>query len=118
MMGVGEDFRALVGNLACIDLMEMIEAKGWDTEEVKRKLERIEDNLKRDLGYKDEVKEMQDEYIKKRAGIAAGYNTRIEGIIKSLQVAAPLPRLARPAQQPALQPEADEDEGDVDYGSG
>jgi len=110
LMGVGEDFRALVGNLGCIDLMEMIESKGWDTEEVKKKLETIEDNLKKDLGYKDEVKEMQDAYIKRRAEIAASYNSRIEHIIKTLQEnnGQKLPAPAQPKGP---------DEGDF-YGAG
>jgi len=118
MMGVGEDFRALVGNLACIDLMEMIEAKGWDTAEVKKKLEMIEDNLRKDLGYKDEVKDFQTAYAKARAETAAKYNIRIEQIIKALQEPAGQKQPQKQKMVSVVQEEPDEGEGDADYGAG
>ena len=62
LMGVGEDFRSLTVNVGIVDLMELIEAKGWNAEEVKTKLKSLEDQLKKDLGLTDELKALKEKY--------------------------------------------------------
>ena len=85
LMGVGEDFRSLVANISVIDLMEMIEKKGWDTEEVKARLERISEGLKKDLGYVDDAKLVNEKFKRQIGGINAEYDSKIEQITNSLK---------------------------------
>lgn len=61
MVGVAEDFRSLLVNIGIIDLMEIINKKGWDPKAVQERLTEIADNLKKDLGFTDEIKKLDDE---------------------------------------------------------
>jgi hypothetical protein len=83
LMGVAEDFRSLIANVGILDLMEMIEAKGWDPEEVKNRLQILEEYLKKDLGFTDDVKEIKERFVKASAEINARYNAEAEKVINS-----------------------------------
>ena len=68
LMGFGEDFRAMVANVAIMDLIDMIEKKGWDVEEVNHKLTVLVENLKKDLNLSDahgELRKQHNERLKK-----------------------------------------------------
>ena len=86
LMGIGEDFRSLVANLAVIDLMEMIEKKKWDSEEVKRRLDEISHGLKRDLGYIDDAKVINERFKETVTAINAEYDLKRSEILKTLGV--------------------------------
>jgi hypothetical protein len=81
LMGIAEDFRSLVANVAILDLMEMIDAKGWEPEEVKARLTNLEEYLKKDLGFTDDVKEIKEQHVRAAAAINARYNAEAEKII-------------------------------------
>lgn len=82
LTGVGEDFRSLTVNVGIIDLMELIEAKGWKTDEVEQKLKSLEDQLKKDLGLTDELKDIKDKYEKDQTEINAKYDAERDELIK------------------------------------
>jgi len=100
LMGIGEDFRSLTVNVGIIDLMELIETKGWDADEVKSKLEKLADKLKEDLGLKDELKDVNEKYAKERAEVNAEYDNRRNTLIEQHEV----PEAPEP-------PEKDEEDG-------
>lgn len=60
MLGVAEDFRSLLVNIGIIDLMEMINKKGWNQKDVQERLTTIADNIKKDLGFTDEIQELDN----------------------------------------------------------
>ena len=64
LLGVGEDFRSLVANVCILDLMEMVDKKGWNEEEIKKRLDDISEGLKKDLGYVDELQLLREKHAK------------------------------------------------------
>lgn len=86
LMGIGEDFRSLTANVAIIDLMEMIEAKGWDSNTVSEKLKKLESQLKDDLGLKDELKARTDKHHKDLAEINAKFDARRDELVAAFAV--------------------------------
>ena len=61
LMGVGENFRSFLANLAIIDLIEIMNEKGWNVEEVKTRIEKLQDHLKKDLGLTDKFDDLKKE---------------------------------------------------------
>jgi len=86
LMGIGEDFRSLVANIGIIDLMEMIDKKGWDTEEVKKRLNEISEGLKKDLGYMDDGKMVNERFKQQVTNINNEYDLKRAEILKTLGV--------------------------------
>jgi len=82
LMGIGEDFRSLTVNVGIIDLMEMIETKGWDAAEVKEKLEKLAEQLKSDLGLRDELKDAKAKHQKDQEEINADFDSRRAELIE------------------------------------
>ena len=78
LMGVAEDFRSMVTNVAIMDLMQDINRRGWDTAKVNNLLEELTTNLKIDLGYVDGGEKIREQYSEDVATINAHYDTAIE----------------------------------------
>lgn len=80
LMGVAEDFRAMVTNVAVIDLMEAINRKGWDMDKVNELLTELTTNLKIDLGYVDGGEKIREKYEEDIAVINSHYDAAVERI--------------------------------------
>lgn len=77
LMGVGEEFRSLIANVAIIDLMDMLKKKDWDSEEVNRLLKKLSEDLRIELGYVDGGKILQERYKDRVAEINSRYDHAI-----------------------------------------
>lgn len=107
LMGVGEEFRSLIANVAIIDLMEMLKRKEWDQEEVNKLLKQLSEDLRIELGYVDGGKIIQDRYKEKVAQINARYDHAIARLAEGNSYpSAPEAREELPDNQ-----EEDEDDG-------
>lgn len=104
LMGVGEDFRSLIANVAIVDLMELVEAKDWNPEEIKARLNKLEEYLKRDLGFTDDVKDVKQTFIRRVAEINARYNAQIEQVIRASYPSTPMPAAPVPETDPVPKP--------------
>lgn len=80
LMGVGEEFRSLIANVAVIDLMDMLKRKDWDGDEVNKLLKKLSEDLRIELGYVDGGKILQDRYSEKLNEINARYDHAIARI--------------------------------------
>lgn len=83
LLGVAEDFRSLIANVCILDLMEMIDKKGWNEEEIKTRLTAIVEGLKKDLGYVDELKLLKEKYDNDSKGVNEEYDKLRKEILKS-----------------------------------
>ena len=81
LMGVGEDFRSLTSNVGIIDLMELIDAKDWDSAEVDKKLKDLEGQLKKDLGLTDELMDEKEKSDKEQLETNAKYDAERDELI-------------------------------------
>lgn len=76
LMGVGENFRSFLANVAILDLMEIINEKEWTPEEVEKRLDKMMDVLKKDMGMTDEFKSLRESHEKKVAGINQKFDSQ------------------------------------------
>ncbi len=86
LMGVGENFRSFLANIAILDLMEIINEKDWDFADVKERIDKITDTLKREMGLTDEFKELRLKYEKKVDLLHTTFNQRRMELIKKYAV--------------------------------
>lgn len=108
LMGVAEDFRAMVTNVAIIDLMEALNRKGWDQAQVDKLLRDLTTNLKIDLGFVnggEKIREKFDEDIKT---INAHYDAAIERLTPKEET------VVIPGEPGDLQGNGDNEEGEDD----
>lgn len=76
LMGVGENFRSFLANVAILDLMEIINEKEWNLSEVKERLDKIVDVIKKETGLTDEFKELRLRHEKDLEMIGASYDEK------------------------------------------
>lgn len=81
LVGVAEDFRSLLVNIGLIDLMDGINKKKWEPTELEDKLKIITENLKRDLGFTDDIKTLEEKLTADVVDIRADYDAKREKII-------------------------------------
>lgn len=82
LMGVAEDFRAMVTNVAITDLLQYINTNGWDTEKVNKMITELTTNLKIDLGYINGGEEARKQYEEDIAMINSQFDEAIKNLKK------------------------------------
>lgn len=87
LMGVGENFRSFLANVAILDLMEVINEKGWEPGELKKRLDKMMDVLKKDMGLTDEFKELRERHEKTIAGINLKFDSQRNSALEKYSVA-------------------------------
>lgn len=82
LMGIADDFRSTVVNVAILNLMQEINRKGWDMDKVNQLLTDLTNNLKIDLGYVDGGETIRERYERDIAQINAHYDAAIKRVRK------------------------------------
>jgi hypothetical protein len=86
MIGVAEDFRSLLVNVGIVDLMDMINKKDWEPSEIQERLNKIAENLKKDLGFTDEFQALEADYNRDIKAINDKFGYERAGLIKNYRV--------------------------------
>lgn len=108
LMGIGEDFRSMITNVAIMDLMGELNRKGWDADLINSLLKDLISNLKIDLGYVDGIENLREQLEEDTAQINARYDAAIER--EKAPVNPPVPKATG---DPGLTPkEKEEDNGE------
>jgi hypothetical protein len=86
LMGIGENFRSFLANIAILDLMEIINEKEWTFDDIKLRLDKLVDVLKQDMGLTDEFKELRLKYEKEIEAIDMTFNEKRHRLLKKYAV--------------------------------
>lgn len=108
LMGVAEDFRSMVANVAIMDLFQELNRKGWDAEKINNLLTELAINLKIDLGYVDGGERIRERYEEDIAKINAHY----DAAVKRLQPENVNPELPGDPLESGDNPDEDSEEDD------